>query len=73
MGKNMGSIRHDVMGEAVTAASVKNKLKYFPVPDAESWRVQAIKELLEVRSGQATLSHLDYEDISDMINILCTT
>ena len=73
MGKNMGSIRADLLGEAVTAGSVKKNLKYFPVPDDESWRVQAIKELLAVRAGQATLSQFEYEDISDMINILSTT
>ena len=73
IGKNMGSICADFRGETVTPGSVKMKLKYVPVPEEDTWRLPPLKELLEVRSGQATLSNLDSEDISALINILCTT
>ena len=73
MGRNLGSIAADLHGDSVTAANVKLKLKYFPVPADETWRVDMLKELLEVRSGLAVLPNLEPDDISEMIAILCTT
>ena len=71
LGKNMGSISREVA--SVTAINVKNKMKYFPVPEEETWRISIIKELLEIKSGQANISNFEDEDVTDLLNILCTT
>ena len=49
--------------------------EYHEVPDDEVWRVDAIKELLEIRNGELTLGNGQFSknDISDMIDLLATT
>ena len=49
--------------------------EYREVPDDEVWRVDAIKELLEIRNGELTLGNGQFSknDISDMIDLLATT
>ena len=73
LGKNMGSIGRELSCNSVTAVDVKTKMKYFPVPDEETWRISIIKELLEIKSGHANISNFEDEDVSDLLNILCTT
>ena len=73
MGKNMGRIEKDLKSDKITATKVKKELRYFPVPEEQAWRIPFIKELIEVRSGNATMSNIEAEDVTKMINILCTT
>ena len=73
MGKNMGRIEKDLKSDKITATKVKKELRYFPVPEEQAWRIPFIKELLEVRSGNAMMSNIEAEDVTKMINILCTT
>ena len=73
LGKNMGSICRELSSNAVTAVDVKKQMEYFPVPEDETWRIPIIKELLEIKSGNAKISNFAEEDVSDLLNILCTT
>ena len=73
LGKNMGSICRELSSYAVTAVDVKKQMEYFPVPEDETWRIPIIKELLEIKSGNANISNFAEEDVSDLLNILCTT
>ena len=73
LGRNMGSIGRELSSNSVTTIDVKNKMKYFPVPVEETWRISIIQELLEIKSGQANISNFEDEDVTDFLNILCTT
>ena len=47
-------------------------IKYFPVNEENKWKIDVIKELLEIQYGSLTLEDFKKDDIKDMINILCT-
>ena len=66
----MGSIGRELSSNFVNAVVVKKQMKYFPVPDEETWRIPIIKELLEIKSGKANISNFAEEDISDVIRRL---
>ena len=49
--------------------------EYHEVPVDEVWRVEAIKELLEIRNGNLILGNDQFskDDITDMIDLIATT
>ena len=49
------------------------KLVYMPVPDHEIWRVEMLKELIEVKWGDVTIDNLEENEINEIIEELCTT
>ena len=42
------------------------------VSEENKWKIEVIKELLEIRYGSLTLEDFEKDDIKDMINIVCT-
>ena len=56
----------------IDSASI-NSQKYFRIPDGEEWRVDFLKELIEVRNDPALLENFSIEEIEDFIHFACTT
>ena len=73
IGKNLKNIISSIPSEGLSTSNVKKYIKYFPVPDNESWRIAFIEELIEVRSGLTTIVNFDDLEIQRMIDILSTT
>ena len=75
-GRTLGKIRSEC-GVAslslLTPKLVKTNLKYFAVPQAESWRVNILKELLEARGKKCDITDFRREEISTMIDHICTS
>ena len=75
-GRTFGKIRNEC-GVAslslLTPKHVKTHLKYFAVPQAESWRVNILKELLEARGKKCDITDFRREEISAMIDHICTS
>ena len=44
-----------------------------PVPDHEIWRVEMLKELIEVKWGDVTIDNLEENEINAIIEELCIT
>ena len=57
----------------LTASLVKKKCSYMAVPEAESWRIPLLIELLKVRDGQLHLENLDYTENKNIIDHLCVS
>ena len=57
----------------LTTTLVKNSLMYFPVPDDQQWRVPLLLELLDARSDKMTIENLTSNQISDIIDNICTS
>ena len=58
---------------SLTAASVKKNMVYFPVPAAQLWRVDLLLELLNVGTGSLTVNNFEREELTTIVNHLCTT
>ena len=72
MGKTLSKMKNELDGQELTCQSIKRHLKYFPVPDQESWRLNFLEELMDVDARKSTIENMTYEDITTMIRILCT-
>ena len=61
--------------EDLDKKSIKEKLKYFEVPEAQEWRVAVVKDLMEVRWNMIEINVLkdDLEELDNMLETLCVT
>ena len=57
----------------LTAQLVKKKLVYYTVPDGEQGRIPLLQELLKLRQGHLKIDNLNSEEISNIIDHLCTS
>ena len=57
----------------LTAQLVKKKLVYYTVPDGEQGRIPLLQELLKLRQGHLQIDNLNSEEISNIIDHLCTS
>ena len=55
----------------LNAIIVKQRMKYFPIPKNEAWRVQIIKELLSIKSRKCELNGFTSKEIDQMLMDLC--
>ena len=46
---------------------------YMPVPNHEEWRIEMLKELIDVKWGDATIDYFDDREITEIIEEICTT
>ena len=76
LGRTLGKIRDECGVDSIsmmTPKDVKDKLKYVAVPQAESWRIDILKELLDVRSNKSDISDFSRNQISTMTSDICTS
>ena len=51
----------------------KLKMKYFPLPENENWRVPLIKELLDVKAQNLSLTGCTNKEVEELIVHACTS
>ena len=56
----------------VKKEDVKN-IKYFPITEAESWRIDAIKEIVEVKNRTLDIDNFKLEELEEILTNLCTS
>ena len=74
-GRTLSKLSRDCNGDrdSLTVSLVSKDVKYFPVPDDHLWRVQILKELLNVDRSFLVISNFSSIETSHMINFLCTS
>ena len=45
--------------------------KYFPIPDSESWKIDTINEITDIKFGIKTLHDFPQDELDDILNNLC--
>ena len=73
LGRNMSYIKKELNSDILTVNTVNQNMRFFDIPEDQEWRISALKDLIDVRNGSKTLCNMDMEDISQMINLLCTS
>ena len=58
---------------ALTVSSVSKSVRYFPVPEEELWRIDLMKELLNVNRSFLDINDFNYMEINHMMNFICTS
>ena len=74
LGKNLDNIAKDcgVDNKILTKAFVKQNLKFCRTEQENIWKVNMLKELIDVRRTVNQIDNLDGHQIDDIITFLCT-
>ena len=56
----------------LNSSIVKAKMKYFNPTENNVWKCNVVKELLKVKSGQLLVEGFKEEELTEMLNSLCT-
>ena len=72
--KNLVKIANDCNSDVsqLTKRCVKENMTFFPVPDEQSWKIPILKELLDIRAQNLYIADFNDEEITNMINELCS-
>ena len=55
------------------SSEVKESLKYKAVPDNQVWRIPIVKELIEVKAGNAVIEGFTNGEILEMFDHVCVS
>ena len=76
-GQNLWKISHKCKEDIkmLTSRNVGDKFKYAPIPDEEMWKIDVIKEMLELKWNESEIDNFEVEnnDLDLMIRFLCTS
>ena len=50
-----------------------SEMKYQPVDAIDEWRISMVKELIDVKWGQAVIGNLSDNEVDDIIEDICTS
>ena len=72
-GHNLRSIMIQTGKSSIEDLTVeKEDLKYHEVPDAEAWRIDFLKEVVELRYGDLEVSGFSLDELMDIQESICT-
>ena len=73
-GKNLWNIQNKCE-ENVTSRNLSKLLRYAPVPEQEKWRIEAAKDMLEVKwiISEITNMETDNGDVDELLNHICSS
>ena len=73
LGTNIAKIKSELNGAQLSYSNVRGNAVYFPIPSGEEWRVNYLKELLDVISKKKQIENFSVDEARLMVNALCTT
>ena len=73
-GKNLWSIRRQSKCE-VSSRNMMRVFKYAPIPNEDKWKVQVVKDLLEVKWNTSEFENFDQDndEIDELLRTLCSS
>ena len=49
------------------------EIDYLPVPEEDKWKISLVKELIDVKWGEASIGVFSTNEIDDMLDHICTS
>ena len=49
------------------------KIEYFPMDENDMWKVDAIKEIIEVKNKMLNIDNFELEELEEILTYLCTS
>ena len=50
-----------------------DKIEYFPMDRVDSWKVDVIREIIDVKNQTAKIENFEIEELETILNYLCTS
>ena len=73
LGSTLRQMRDDCSLTGLGLGQLTAQLVYYTVPDGEQGRIPLLQELLKLRQGHLQIDNLNSEEISNIIDHLCTS
>ena len=58
--------------EEINSIDIK-KLKYHEVTKENDWKIELLKEIIETKNNQLSISEFSVEELNDILEYLCTS
>ena len=65
-----------LLGKETTASLVNSDasgISYAPVPVSETWRINFVQELIEIKNGDYEVKGFSHDEINEILNDICTS
>ena len=49
------------------------KIDYFPIDENDKWKVDAIKEIIEIKNKMLDIDNFELEELEEILTYLCTS
>lgn len=74
-GSNLQKISqiYNIKIDSLDPVSVKQNMKYFPLPVNEAWWIPLINELLAIKTQKCELPGFKIDEVNDMLLYTCTS
>ena len=72
-GQNLRKIGHECNKMFPTKSEVKRRMKYFPVPSSEEWRISLLKELVGYKVDNLAIPGFSKSEAEEMLKFVCIT
>ena len=59
--------------EELNCQIVKSSLKYFQIPENETWRLGGINDMLDIYAENYFIDNFEHNDLDDILKIACTS
>ena len=69
--KNIMKLTNRETVKEITVSDIK-QLKYHPIPDEEEWRIGIVRDIIDIRNGNAKLENFNAAELNDMLDFACT-
>ena len=50
-----------------------HEMLYIPVAEHDEWRIEMVKELIDVKYGESVIENLSNTEIEELLENICTT
>ena len=74
-GSNLGKIaqRCNTNIANLNPQLVKTNMRYFELPENESWRLPVIRDLLQARKNEVEITGFNIQEVEDLLRFTCTS
>ena len=72
-GKSLRRIGNECGKMFPTKNEVKSKMKYFPVPNSEEWRLPLLKDLVGCKFDSLVIPRFSKLEVEELLKYICTT
>ena len=74
-GSNLRNIMQLCQKESINELkpSDSKMIRYHPIPEEEKWKVQYIKEIIEVRTGNMSIEGFSQYELDEIMEFMCTS
>ena len=69
--KNIMKLTNRETVKEITVSDIK-QLRYHPIPDEEEWRIGIVRDIIDIRNGNAKLENFNAAELNDMLDFACT-